>query len=756
MALPADARALVCGDLHLGPRLTTVSAQVQRDLVDRLSGWDGPGAVVLNGDVFELWGEPEATVEAALDAHLELTGALRAFAAAPGRHVVLVVGNHDAPIAWDKISTEALDQRIGASCALSADLLWDTPGGKRRVRCVHGHGYDPANALRDPRNPLDSPLGQHIVQEVLPEVCRTPMLADMGGLVDPNAVGQFLASRLVYRQLGRRAWWVLVPLMVALGLRVPVVVRLLEGSGELRRLQHWMILAGVGLVLDVALVIGLAVLAAQAVYATMAGSRLGPQGMHLNGAPRAAAAAACADGLAGLITGHTHQPELVAVPGGFYANTGCGVRCLEAQRARCFLPPVFAPILRRSWVEVCVDGGAEAAVGAGVKAEAGVAADREAKTGAGPDAGCGLRVQLFLAETPIGETTWLERHVLVRQQHRYATPRPVAALPGGGCWPRRQSDRDRQANQDLVRRRAGLATGAVGVVSVVSALTTPLRPRLGTLLSIMPVQVPQAAGASLVFVGATLLLLAWGLRRGRSLAWATTVGLLLVATALHLAKGIDVEEAIVAAGVGGWLVWHRNAFTTHPDSRQLRRASLAVAGGGVLVTAVSWALALATDAGGLDTTARAFAQRLLGDYGLPLPAPLPLSTPALLAAGLSLLLTVGWLVSRSRLRQVPNAAERAADLARARRIVAANGGGTLAYAALREDRSWFFTGDCVVAYDIRDGVCVVSPDPIGPAGQHANALAEFIAFADRRGWSVSVLAAGADMPGRGVAPGVPR
>ena len=99
--------------------------------------------------------------------------------------------------------------------------------------------------------------------------------------------------------------------------------------------------------------------------------------MVLNGAPRAAAAADCSNGLAGLITGHTHQPELAAVPGGFYANSGCGVRCVEARRARFLLPPVFVPVLRRCWVELDVD--------------------RD------------IRVRLILAESPTGESTWLER-----------------------------------------------------------------------------------------------------------------------------------------------------------------------------------------------------------------------------------------------------------------------------------------------------------------------------------------------------------
>ncbi|GAB3855731.1 metallophosphoesterase family protein [Dactylosporangium cerinum] len=155
--LPTGARVLVCGDLHLGSRPTAASARLERDLVDRLARWDGPGAVVLNGDVVELWGEPGGTVEAALDAHPDLTRALREFAAAPGRHVVVVVGNHDAPIAWDRVSADTFARRIGARCALSVDLDFglhpDAPAGRRIVRCEHGHAFDPANALHDPRNP---------------------------------------------------------------------------------------------------------------------------------------------------------------------------------------------------------------------------------------------------------------------------------------------------------------------------------------------------------------------------------------------------------------------------------------------------------------------------------------------------------------------------------------------------------------------------------------------------------------------------
>ncbi|MEV0135565.1 phosphatidylglycerol lysyltransferase domain-containing protein [Dactylosporangium sp. NPDC050688] len=713
--VPAGGRVLVCGDLHLASRPTAASRRLEQELAARLARWEGPGAVVLNGDVVELWGDPGGTVEAALDAHPALTAALHGFAAAPDRQVVVIVGNHDAPVAWDGVSAGTFERRVGARCALSADLELDTAAGRRVVRCEHGHTFDPANALRDPRDPLDSPLGQHIVQEVLPEVRRSPLLGDVAALADPNAVGQFVASRLVYRRLGVHAWWLLLPLLVAVLLRIPELVHLLSETGRLRWLPHWTALAGTGLIVEAAVLVAIAVLLARVVYAAMAGSRLGPRGMHLNGAPRAVAASLCAGGLAGFVTGHTHQPELAAVPGGFYANSGCGVRCVEARPARWFLPPVFTALLRRSWVEL--------------------------------HAGRDVRVELVVGESGAGEMTRLER-LAARRRPAAApeAPEVVAALPGEAGWPLQQTGLERRARDEKVRRVAAVAVAAVAVLSLLSALTTPLRGRLAALLGALPVEVPQAAAATVVFTAAALLLLAWGLRRGRRLAWTATVLLLAATAVLHVVKGIDVEEAVLAVLVAGWLLRHRAAFPARPDSRQVRLATLTLAGGAVLVVLVSAVLVLLTgarDRTGAGHTAEAVAGRLVGDRVTPLPMASPVLAPALYAAGLSLLLVVGWLLVRPRLHRPPSPAEHRADLERARRIVAGYGADTLAYFALRDDKSWFFTGDCVVAYAVRDGVCLVSPDPVGPPEQWAQAWAEFTAFADRHGWPVSVVGAGA-------------
>ena len=50
------------------------------------------------------------------------------------------------------------------------------------------------------------------------------------------------------------------------------------------------------------------------------------------------------------------------------------------------------------------------------------------------------------------------------------------------------------------------------------------------------------------------------------------------------------------------------------------------------------------------------------------------------------------------------------------RIIEQHGGDTLDYFALRDDKSWFFTGESLVAYSVINGVMLVSPDPDRAAG----------------------------------------
>ena len=87
------------------------------------------------------------------------------------------------------------------------------------------------------------------------------------------------------------------------------------------------------------------------------------------------------------------------------------------------------------------------------------------------------------------------------------------------------------------------------------------------------------------------------------------------------------------------------------------------------------------------------------------------------------------------------AGRRAAEI-RARDIVRRHGTGSLDYFALRDDKQWFFHRDSMVAYAVFGGVCLVSPDPIGPFTERAHVWDAFRRYVDRNGWGLGVMAAG--------------
>jgi len=82
------------------------------------------------------------------------------------------------------------------------------------------------------------------------------------------------------------------------------------------------------------------------------------------------------------------------------------------------------------------------------------------------------------------------------------------------------------------------------------------------------------------------------------------------------------------------------------------------------------------------------------------------------------------------------------DINRARSVVSRYGTGTLDYFALRPDKQFFFWGETVIAYAVYGSVCLVSPDPIGPAAERADAWRDFRRYVDEHGWALGGLGAG--------------
>jgi lysyl-tRNA synthetase class 2 len=193
-----------------------------------------------------------------------------------------------------------------------------------------------------------------------------------------------------------------------------------------------------------------------------------------------------------------------------------------------------------------------------------------------------------------------------------------------------------------------------------------------------------------------------------------------------------------------WLATQHRAFPVLPTRVAATRAAVAGVVGLVVVMGVSLALAAQARPGGvreLDDLAGVVVRDLTGQDGTVTVLPGHFTGPVLAAAGVALLASVAWLLLSPR-RPEPLVGEaHRRERERARDVVTRYGGGSLDFFALRDDKQWFFTGRSMVAHAVRGTVCLVAPDPIGPAEEREDVWAEFMAYAESYGWSVAVVGA---------------
>ncbi len=305
------------------------------------------------------------------------------------------------------------------------------------------------------------------------------------------------------------------------------------------------------------------------------------------------------------------------------------------------------------------------------------------------------------------------------------------------------------ARLQRLRRLSALGLGLIGVFDLVTAVLPPSRHQLTFLLRFAPLVVAQVAAVLLALCGLVLLALAPGLRRGQRQAWVLAVVTLLVAAVLHLARGIDSVQCGLSLALVAVLVARRGAFVASAE-RGARRSGALLLLGGLLATIVTSTLSievfLAFDRDGrglpLHDALLGVAERMIGVQTVAFTARANrFLAPTLLGVGLALAVCAVLVISRPLVDRRSKASQRSHD--EARRLVVLHGGGTLDYFALRYDKAHHFSGETLITYAVHGGVCVVSPDPIGPTAERAEAWAEFARFADGHGWIVAVLGADA-------------
>ena len=295
---------------------------------------------------------------------------------------------------------------------------------------------------------------------------------------------------------------------------------------------------------------------------------------------------------------------------------------------------------------------------------------------------------------------------------------------------------------EVVRRIGSVGLLLAGLLTVVSAVTPAIRTRLQRVEDFLPVAIHQAAFAATAVSGLLLVQLARGVRRGQHRAWLLAVGLLGVVAAGHIAKGLDFEESTASAALLIFLLINRKYFRAPTNPAPLQRAvrPLVVAGLSAIVAATIGVIARRWHQLTISRAALAVVERLGGLQTIPIGGRLDrFLTPSLTAVGITMVLSVAWLAIRPALL-----ARRPDDTTAARAIVQRFGSNTLAYFALRSDKRAWIYGDTLVSYGIYKGVCLVSPDPIGPEPERTDAWAAFQGFVTDHGWQLGVLGAGED------------
>ena len=716
LPIPYGHHVYVVSDLALSPASRPLARPVS-EFIGLLDDVDDTADVVVAGNLFAFdpTDTPAAFVEATFAALPELGRALARFTAAEGRRIIVLPGSGDGQLAHDDDAQRCLVER-GITLASDLVLQVATATGTRDLAVAAG------------TCPIDE--GRADLAE----------RADATRLEDPTALARFVTSRVLYRRLGP---WVWFPVLAMAAFDLLNSAAEVVGHFTHRPLHvhtphtqsFWS-----NAVLNL-----LAIATLEAVVVAIAGlvvrrrfdrrARAGAPSMYaeplsittVHGVEALEFARRVGErGGAGAVVGGAPRPALAFLDRGVCAAPGPSRTVVVERQGRWGLPPVFSAVERVGIVEI--------------------------------EAASTVQVRLYAGQSRPTRGRLLESLIAGGARQ----PSPSAALTTIGSWPTGNPFPVTLARLSAQRRRRAVrrwASGLIfldGLINVAVTASPPLRSRLHNVLSVLPLSVAQSAAALTALAGVTMIMMARGIRRGQRRAWFLTVVALAVTTVAHLARGGSVAASLVAVAILGLLVVSRDHFQATTDRASLGAAlpRLALVAGVTVLAA-----ALGIEASGRHHHLPSFAvvlaaclERLAGLSFIALPQLTDrmgdFLDPTLFAIGLSLLVSALYLVTRPvvdrRLSDTSTTTERRLAELRAREIVRRHGRGTLDYFALRDDKQFFFFRDSLVAYAVYGGVALVSPDPVGPEAERAEAFSAFRAHAESRGWTIGIMGAGAD------------
>ena len=626
-----------------------------------LGGADGPAAFVIAGDGFEMLAGPP-DIEKILDAHPQFTDAVAGFAAGTRPPRGRPVGQPRRPaglgLRRHRCSAGATGRR-----AVRPGLQ---PGGGAPTTGPSGSGWSTATSPT-PTTPSRIPGHRWTPRSATTwsatSCPRWSPARAPGSLLEgvqwlDGDIADFIGSRLFYRKIVGKLWLVAVPFVAILLLRLLTFLPGVHGLLH-HHAQRWLL--GFGLLVAFIIVVAAVAAAAtllrvnRALRETAVSGRSDPAS-H-NAPPRAEAARLVTKGYAGMISGHTHEPELSVVGTGFYANTGSGTASVVGRPSRLRLPHPFVTVHRFSYVEI--QGGAVLEREAVAARGAGPVAGPAGAGGPGPEQGGHVHHR--------GGRCPAQRPDLAPRRRR-----------GSGGW--------------VVRRRVRrVAAGVLLLSGVLNVVFAALWHITGT----RPVDHWLPFGVHPLSGG--------GGHGGRTGPAGPGPG----------------HPPGPPAGVGG----HHRAVPGHARPTAWSRAdrprgppsdccspcgcssSTSISGSsppGSPGCSSGWPRPAWWSSPPPPASATCWAPGTVSHFDVVF----------LLVVVVVLVRCCWWPLPGRESRRTGAAREEAFD--RARGIIEHHGGDTLDYFALRDDKSWFFTGESLVAYSVINGVMLVSPDPIGP------------------------------------------
>lgn len=319
---------------------------------------------------------------------------LRHFNRQPGHRTIYLLGNHDAESGWnDPLRAYLLDSGLVSEISLAyAHTYGDGQGNGCLIYCEHGNDYDGVNTILDYRNPAITPLGSHIVTDMVnyleplgrhADIDAPTSIADIDNIHPLGLIPWWFISTYFYQQVRRITKYIVAPASIIYLLFHLLPLYLLfeqfhgtivaRGFDSLPNIE--LILAGLIIMFDSSLLMGLIVWLLIRFDFSRTRRRYGlqdPDDIFRRGArhyrrtceqlvtgtlrPVHWPAEEPWNGADLFVYGHTHTQNLTTLmieerPRAF-ANTGTWTRKVIRIATNLKLPPVFVPVYELSYLTV--------------------------------------------------------------------------------------------------------------------------------------------------------------------------------------------------------------------------------------------------------------------------------------------------------------------------------------------------------------------------------------------------------------------